>query len=157
MATLKTNAANKLGLAIDALLAQILAYEDLKNWAKNHFHRDINIIYGNRLTSEIKPQLLPALVVEIGNGSLDAQDVGGGSSEYWRYELIMSLVWAESDPTKALQQRVELTSILPGAVHQDQSVSNTLDSATLIRVETDRGVNHPTQLLSCEIEIFYQT
>lgn len=129
----------------DGLKAALAADTALDNWANSHFGKSLTFVDGNTPIQSLPQDKVPALLLELGDGD-NTEEVG---NEYQQpeTEILGAVVWQEQDRANAFSQRLALPDLLVKAVMADGTLGGKVDGAWVSSWETDKGANHPVQVL----------
>lgn len=130
----------------DALKTLLLADSDLVDWATTWTGGSWTAVDGNVQVAKIRPEELPALVFELGDGEATPITVGGGRQDAVQ-ELLVAVVWHDPDPAAAFAARAELPELLAEAIIADPTLGGAVAGAWLTDWQSDRNAVHPIHVV----------
>lgn len=134
----------------------LIADAGLQAWASTHFGKAITAKTANRKLNSLDPKAMPVLVLEAGDG--DAEITIGNEIQTVQAQVLGAVLWYEQDHDSIFTQRFQLVDALVKALQADATVSATAVSCWVSDYETDRGANHPMQVMrftiQAEVEVF---
>ena len=145
-----------LAAVADKLLAVLVADAGMSAWADAYFARPISTIKGNKPVALVAPDTLPVIVCELGDGTSEAETLGG-DIDITEAQFELAMLWQEQDTEAAFAQRAELATHFIKAVMRDATLGGACAAAHIERWSSDRGANHPNQLLRATVRVELET
>ena len=136
--------------AIEQLGAVLIADAGLVAWASAHFDKPLSTLYGNKPIAVVDPETMPLIVLELGDGEIENEVLGGDVAGVVA-NIEIAIVWQAEDTAKAFTQRSELADLMPLAVMREATLNGAAAAAELTRWSSDRGANHPNQLFRATV------
>lgn len=144
-----------LGALADGLAAVLTADADLAAWAQAR-GQPWTVLLGNVPVAQVAQSQRPALVIELGDADTDPALLGAAGARV-QQDFLLSLLWTEQDRGQAFEQRIALPERLLQALLRAPDLNGEAEEARLEGWSSDRGANHPTQILravvTCELLI----
>lgn len=101
----------------------------------------LTVIRGNQEVSRLRPNEMPALILEMGESDLET--VVGGHESQGTNEMRISFVWHQKNNATAFGERLDLVPLVTRALLGDETLSGAVAGASVGAVRPDLGMNHP--------------
>lgn len=143
---------------IDHLKKVLLSDPDIQAFVRDRVGRDLRVIEGTIEIKSIPGNELPALVLEVDNGTASRTAPRTTEAET---SAIAILVWDEQQRERAFSMRVDLPDLFIRAIMRNQTLrvdgTDGVDAAWVSDWETDRGQKHPRHAWGCRISAIFET
>lgn len=143
---------------IDHLGNVLLSDPGIQEFIRDRLGKDLRLIEGTVEVTTLTAKDLPALVLEVDNGTAVRSGVGTTEAET---SAIAILVWEEQKRDRAFNMRVDLPDLFIRAIMRNQTLRvndiDGVDAAWVSDWETDRGVTHPRHAWGCRISVIFET